>query len=69
VADGETSVRARALGLPPAAAFLAESDSRGFLAPLGDLILTGPTGTNVMDLTVLLVGGTRGLAKPEAPSL
>ena len=26
----------------------------GFLAPLGDLIVTGPTGTNVVDLTVLL---------------
>ena len=59
VVDGETTDRARTLGLAPAAAFLAESDSRGFLAPLGDLILTGPTGTNVMDLTLLLVGGPR----------
>jgi hydroxypyruvate reductase len=59
VADGETAGRARALGLAPAAAFLAESDSGGFLAPLGDLILTGPTGTNVMDLTLLLVGSAR----------
>jgi len=57
VADGCSAARARALGLPPAAAFLAASDSSGFLAPLGDLIVTGPTGTNVVDLTVLLTGG------------
>jgi len=59
VVDEDTADRARALGLAPAAAFLAESDSRGFLAPLGDLILTGPTGTNVMDLTLLLAGSPR----------
>ena len=57
VADARSAARARALGLAPAAAFLAASDSSGFLAPLGDLIVTGPTGTNVVDLTVLLSGG------------
>jgi hydroxypyruvate reductase len=57
VVDGQSAARARALGLAPAAAFLADSDSSGFLAPLGDLIVTGPTGTNVVDLTVLLGGG------------
>jgi glycerate 2-kinase len=57
VADGRSATRARALGLAPAAAFLAASDSSGFLAPLGDLIVTGPTGTNVVDLTVLVAGG------------
>jgi hydroxypyruvate reductase len=54
VADQETLRRAAALGLAPLSAFLAENDSRSYLAPLGDLIVTGPTGTNVMDLTVLL---------------
>ena len=58
VADSESAGRARALGLAPAAAFLAASDSNGFLAPLGDLIVTGPTGTNVVDLTVLLAGNS-----------
>ena len=43
-----------ALGLAPPAAFLAENDSRSFLGPVGGLIVTGPTGTNVMDLVVLL---------------
>ena len=54
VADRTSAARARALGLAPPAAFLAASDSEGFLAPLGDLIVTGPTGTNVVDLAVLL---------------
>ncbi len=56
VADQETLRRAGALGLAPPAAFLAASDSRSYLAPLGDLILTGPTGTNVIDVTLLLAG-------------
>ena len=54
VADGRSLARAAALGLAAPAAFLAENDSRSFLGPLGDLIVTGPTGTNVMDLTALL---------------
>ena len=58
VADRESAARARGLGLAPAAAFLAASDSHAFLAPLGDLIVTGPTGTNVVDLTVLLAGNS-----------
>jgi hydroxypyruvate reductase len=57
IADQETLARAAALGLAPPVTFLAASDSRGFLAPLADLIITGPTGTNVVDLTLLLVGG------------
>jgi glycerate 2-kinase len=56
VADDRSARRARELGLPPPSAFLAESDSRNFLGPLGDLILTGPTGTNVVDIVVLLAG-------------
>jgi hydroxypyruvate reductase len=54
VADRTSVARARALGLAPPAAFLAASDSNAFLGPLGDLIVTGPTGTNVVDLAVLL---------------
>ena len=54
VADERTLARAQALGLAPPSIFLAENDSRSFLGPLGDLIVTGPTGTNVMDLTALL---------------
>ena len=35
--------------------FLARNDSYHFLQHTGDLIMTGPTGTNVMDMTALLV--------------
>jgi hydroxypyruvate reductase len=52
VVDDTTLERARGLGLAPPAAFLEDNDSRSFLGPLGDLIVTGPTGTNVMDITV-----------------
>jgi glycerate 2-kinase len=54
VADDRTLARARELGLAPPSAFLSENDSWSFLGPLGDLIITGPTGTNVMDLTALV---------------
>jgi hydroxypyruvate reductase len=59
VADQETLDRARALGLASPALFLEQSDSTSFLAPRGDLIVTGPTGTNVVDLTLLLAGDPR----------
>ena len=38
-----------------ARALLAENDSNAALALSGDLLVTGPTRTNVMDLAVLLV--------------
>lgn len=54
VVTGQSLRRARALGLDPDRA-LAENDSYTFFEALGDLIKTGPTGTNVNDL-VLMVG-------------
>jgi glycerate 2-kinase len=54
VATGDTIGRARELGLDPWAA-LASNDSYHFFEALGDLILTGPTGTNVNDLLFVLV--------------
>jgi hydroxypyruvate reductase len=53
IADGRTLERARKLGLD-SAAFLARNDSYHFFDALGDLIRTGPTGTNVMDVRLLL---------------
>jgi glycerate 2-kinase len=47
--DGATLERARDAGLT-AAASLARADSGTLLKASGDLIRTGPTGTNVMDL-------------------
>jgi hydroxypyruvate reductase/glycerate 2-kinase len=37
--------------------YLERNDSFHFLERTGDLIFTGPTGTNVMDIAILLVGG------------
>jgi hydroxypyruvate reductase len=48
-AFGSTVARARALGLDPRA-YLANNDSYHFFAALGDLLVTGPTRTNVNDL-------------------
>jgi len=55
MADGATLARAAALGLD-ARRFLANNDSYHFFQPLGDLLVTGPTGTNVMDVRLILVG-------------
>lgn len=52
--DGTSASRARALGLDPAA-FLADNNSTAFFARLGDLLLPGPTFTNVNDFRAILV--------------
>jgi hydroxypyruvate reductase len=52
--DGTSVSRARALGLDPAA-FLADNDSTGFFARLDDLLVPGPTYTNVNDFRAILV--------------
>jgi hydroxypyruvate reductase len=52
--DSTTLARALALGLDPAA-FLADNDSTGFFAGLGDLLVPGPTYTNVNDFRAILV--------------
>lgn len=54
IASGQTVARARTLGLDPVAA-LANNDAYPFFEALGDLILTGPTQTNVNDLLFLFV--------------
>ena len=55
-ADGESLVRARQQGLDPEAA-LRDNDSWSLFRATGDLLITGPTGTNVMDLMVGLTSG------------
>ncbi len=54
VADGNTVLRGREKGLDPAA-FLAENDSYSFFREEGGLFVTGPTGTNVMDIQVVAI--------------
>lgn len=51
VADGTTVGRALKRGLDPED-FLENNDSYHFFKKLGDLIITGPTGTNVNDIII-----------------
>jgi hydroxypyruvate reductase len=55
IADGETCARAAAAGLSARKA-LDANDAYPFFERLGDLVLTGPTKTNVMDVRLVLVG-------------
>jgi glycerate 2-kinase len=57
VVDCDTFDKAQTLGLS-IDDYLIRNDSNDFLRQTGDLIITGPTGTNVMDITILLIGGT-----------
>lgn len=49
IVEGTTTRRGAALGLD-AHAYLARNDANRYLGAVGDLIITGPTGTNVADL-------------------
>ncbi|WP_448374837.1 glycerate kinase type-2 family protein [Fervidobacterium sp.] len=55
IVDGQTAQKIRKVGLSPEN-FLENNDSYNALKIAGDLLLTGPTGTNVNDLIVMLVG-------------
>ena len=54
IVDGTTLQRGRDQGLD-AADFLRRNDSNAFLSAVGDLLVTGPTLTNVMDLRLVLI--------------
>jgi hydroxypyruvate reductase len=51
IADGDTLRRA-----PEAQRFLDANDSYHYFGSLGDLVITGPTNTNVMDVRIVLIG-------------
>lgn len=55
VVDGTTVQKAEAEGISPHT-YLKNNDSYNFFKQTGDLLMTGPTGTNVMDLRIILVG-------------
>ena len=55
IAGGQTLARAALAGLD-ARRYLDDNDSYRFFAALGDLVKTGPTNTNVMDIRVMCVG-------------
>lgn len=56
IADGNTIARGDKAGMSASNA-LSFNDSYHFFEPLGDLIKTGPTNTNVMDIRLVLVAG------------
>ena len=55
ICDATTIDRARRAGLGTPDAYLDDNDAYRFFEGLGDLVITGPTGTNVGDILVLLV--------------
>jgi len=59
-ADLSTLERAGPLGLDPAT-FLSRHDAYAFFDATGDLLRTGLTGTNVMDVRVILIGDQAAL--------
>jgi len=56
IVDGRTYFRARKLGMNPYD-YLERNDSYSFFDKLGDTLNTGPTGTNVNDLILILIPG------------
>jgi glycerate 2-kinase len=54
IATPDALGRARVLGLEPKK-MLADNDGYGFFSALGDLVVTGPTRTNVNDYRIILV--------------
>ena len=54
IIDAGTFARMKSLGLDPKA-YLDNNDATAFFAATGDLLLTGPTLTNVNDIRVILV--------------
>lgn len=54
IVDGKTLKKAEKKGLTPEE-YLAKNDSYNFFSKIGDLIFTGPTGTNVNDVSVIVV--------------
>jgi glycerate-2-kinase len=64
--DQTTMTRAQAAGLDPGRA-LREADSFRFFRRLGDVLVTGPTGTNVRDLYLLLTGPPEAVLRSGDP--
>ncbi len=55
IVDGESAARGRAKGMNLKAR-LEDNDANPVFAGLGDLVVTGPTNTNLLDLYLLLLG-------------
>jgi glycerate 2-kinase len=55
IVDTTTVARAQAAGLSPPARYLQDNNSYEFFRALNDLVMIGPTNTNVGDIQVLLI--------------
>ena len=55
IVDGQTIIRARAIGIDPGI-YLENNDSYNFFKQINELFITGPTGTNVMDIQIMVIG-------------
>jgi hydroxypyruvate reductase len=66
ICDGATVERARAAGLDPRR-HLDGHDAYPLYDALGDLVRTGPTRTNVMDLHVAVVASRGGRRRQRRP--
>jgi len=53
IVDGKTLAKAQKIELSPEK-YLENNDSYHFFSRLNDLIFTGPTGTNVNDISVII---------------
>ncbi|MEW6417672.1 MAG: glycerate kinase [Nitrospirota bacterium] len=54
IVNGETVKKARAIGLNPDE-YLKDNDSYNFFKKTDELFITGPTGTNVMDMQIAII--------------
>lgn len=54
IVNGATAGKARAMGLDPHE-YLRNNDSYSFFKKTGELLITGPTGTNVMDIQIIMI--------------
>lgn len=54
IVNGKTITRAKKLGLNPEK-YLKDNDSYNFFKEIDSLLITGPTGTNVMDIQIIIV--------------
>lgn len=54
IMDGETVPKAKDLGLNPAG-YLNNNDSYSFFKMIDSLFVTWPTGTNVMDIQIVVI--------------
>ncbi|MEW6738595.1 MAG: glycerate kinase type-2 family protein [Nitrospirota bacterium] len=54
IVDGETIKKAKTAGLNPEK-YLNNNDSYNFFKKIDELLITGPTGTNVMDVQIMVI--------------